>query len=574
MAELTIDDNIIELGNNKLVFSKQGYFFDDWIFRDIPYSERITLPETSLLNSIFFRPNSPNISGEKFSKFHTFKYKEFGKIIFSGVAKLLRLNESKEYELQLLDSSFELFENIKDKLNALDLESSDFTFNSAAYTTLKILNSSVWIWSASSMHEDKTLAKNILSGNLAFARPFFSVKRLIEAMFLANGWTYELGTNASFFDFLIVSAKNQFVFTSYEKSFSTTLTTGNFNLTSPIFIKTDTLTGVDKLNITFNSKIRLRGNANADNDFILTITVTGTKPQVQTFILNQGPFDYDLTSNEFTAGDAVVISITGTGNVVFTDFLIYTIIDENDFGAMSTAGFTDFKVKTFDNLPDIIQKDVFKHSLVQIGGFFTTDNFRKRMTINSVVSLSKLSALDWSEKFIEDTENNLPLSGYGKINYFGYNNSDLKPSNLGRGSFEIVNETIQDVIDIYTSIFAASLEVIITDTMIDNNVYDDTERINEINDLIGYYEAISDYTVARFEDLNGNSVLANFYPNFIAAIQRGEISETKFNINKSDFFLFNFIKLIYLQQKESVYYVLGINNYSDNELTDIILLKA
>ena len=82
------------------------------------------------------------------------------------------------------------------------------------------------------------------------------------------------------------------------------------------------------------------------------------------------------------------------------------------------------------------------------------------------------------------------------------------------------------------------------------------------------------YTVARFENLNGNNVLSNFYTNFITAIQRGEITESKFNLNKSNYFLFDFTKLVYLQQKQSVFYVLNIGNYSDNELTDITLLKT
>ena len=574
MAELTIDNEIIELGNNKLVFSKSGYSFEDWITKDIPYSERVTLPETSLLNSIFFRPFSPDITGQKFSKFHTFKYKDNGKIVFSGIAKLLKFNESKEYELQLLDSSFELFENLKDKLNALDFESSDFVFNQTTYTTLKVLNSSVWIWSASSMHDEKILVKNILNGRLAFSRPFFSVKRLVEKMFSVNGWTHELGINTDFFDTLIISAKNEFVFTSYEKSFTGALAAGNIDLSSPDFIQTDTVSPATQLNITYNTKLRFRGNADADNDFILTITVTGTKPQTQTFVLNQGTFDYDLTSNEFEAGDAITISLSGTGNVTFTDFLIYTIIDENDFGSMSLAIFKEFKVKTYDNLPDIVQKDLFKNCLVKIGGFFTTDNFNKKLTINSVVSLSKLSAIDWTEKFIEDSESVTSLNNYGQINYFVYNNSDIKTSNLGRGSFIIDNETIPDIIDIYTSIFAASPEVTITDVMIDNTVYDDTERINEINDLIAYYEVSGAYTVARFENLNGNNILSDFYSNFIAAIQKGEITESKFNLNKSDFFLFDFTKLIYLQQKKSIFYVLNVGNYSDNELTDLILLKV
>jgi hypothetical protein len=578
MAILTINDKIIQLGNDKLVFSKAGYSFDDWLTKDLAVSERVTLPETSLLNTIFLRPGSPEITGNKFNVFHRFKYSDNGKIVFSGICKLLNFNENKEYEVQLIDGSFDLFENLKNKLNALDLESSDFVFNTTNYNVLKVLNSSVFIWSASSMHENKILANNILSGNLAYSRPYFSGKRLIESMFSANGWIYELGVNCESFDNFIISANNEFLFTSFEKAFNSSLATGNIDLSNPDFIKTDTVLPVDTLNLTYNSKLRLRGNAVADNDFTLTITVSGTKPQTQTFIINKGTFGYDFTSNQFETGDSLVVSLAGTGSVNLTNFLIYTVIDENDFGNMSLANFADFKVKAYDNLPDIVQKELFKHFLVSIGGYFTTDNFKKKLIINSVVSLSKLGAVDWSSKFIEDSESISPLKGYGKTTYFEYKNSKLKPSNLGRGTFLVNNETLPDTETIYSSILAASQEVLITDTMIDNTVYGDDsgteQRINEINPLIGYYQQIGGYTVARFENLNGNSVLLNFYSNFVAAINRGETTESNFNLNKSDYFLFDFTKLAYLEQKKSVFYVLSLSDYSENELTSVTLLKT
>ena len=575
MAQLIIDGYEIELGESKLVFSKSGYSFEDWLTKDIPYSERITLPETSLLNSIFKRPNSPDIYFPKFSKFHTFKYKDNGKIVFSGVCKLLSFNENKEYEIQLLDSSFDLFENLNNDLTALSLDSYDFTFNSASYNTLKVLTSSIWLWCASSMHEDKILANNVLSGNLRYSRPFFSIKRLIELMFSTNGWTYELGTYADEFDKLFISAKSEFVFTSFEVSYSTTLAASVLDLSGYSFLQTDSLTGTTILNTTYKSRIRFRGNAIADNDFILQITVGGTKSQVQQFILNQGEDYYDLTSNEFDAGSTIYFTLIGTGNVEFTNFLIYTIIDENDFGAMSSGNFIGMKVKTYDNIPDLEQKELFKHALVSIGGFFTTNNFNKKLKINSLKSLSKLGVIDWSDKFVEDTDSIMAIEGYAKNNYYAYDNSDIKPTNLGRGLFQIDDETLQDKTDIYESIFEASPEVTITDLMIDNTIYDNTERLNDIGILLAYYEVISStYTAARFENLNGNTVLSNYYANFVKAIQSGEIIEAKFNLNKSDFFLFDFTKLVYLSQKKSIFYVLNIGNYSDGDLTDVVLLKT
>lgn len=575
MAQLIIDGYEIETGESKLVFSKAGYYVDDWLTKDIPYSERVTLPETSLLNSIFKRPNSPDIYASKFSKFHTFKYIDNGKIVFSGVCKLEAFNESKEYEVQLLDGSFSLFKNLENDLTTLLLDSYDFTFNTTSYNTLKVLTSSIWLWCASSMHEDKILANNVLSGNLRYSRPFFSIKRIVELMFSTNGWNYELGTYADEFDKLVISAKSEFVFTSFEVSYSTTLVASVLNLSGYTFLQTDSLTGTTILNTTYKSRIRFRGIANADNDFILQITVGGTKSQVQQFILNQGSEYYDITSNEFDAGSTIYFTLIGTGNVEFTNFLVYTIIDENDFGAMSSGNFINMKVKTYDNIPELSQKELFKHSLVSIGGFFTTNNFNKKLKINSLKSLSKLGVIDWSNKLVEDTDLIMAIEEYAKNNYYTYDNSDIKPANLGRGLFQIDDETLQDKTDIYESIFEASPEVTITDLMIDNTIYDNTERLNDIETLLAYYEVISStYTVARFENLNGNTILSNYYANFVKAIQRGEIMEAKFNLNKSDFFLFDFTKLVYISQKKSTFYILNIGNYSDGELTDVILLKT
>jgi len=401
-------------------------------------------------------------------------------------------------------------------------------------------------------------------------------------MFSENGWNYELSTGASFFDELIVSAANTFVFTSYEKKYNTTLNiTGSelLDLSGPNFIKTDTVSGTTILQLNYDSKIRFRGNVTATSDFVLQIigsTVSGDS-LTQQFYINAGTGDVDFTSELYKTANPTYnlqFNFIGTGDLTFDNLYLYTIIDENDFGTMSSANFTDFKVKTYDNLPDVSQKELFKHALVSVGGFFTTDNFRKKIKINSVVELSKLGAIDWSNKFVEDTERAYPLSGYAKTNYYNYNNGDTKPVNLSRGSFDVDNETLTKVTNVYDSIFAASPEVEISgQTMADNTVYDDTERINDINTLIAYYEVVSTYTVARFETLNGTSLLATYYTDFISAIQKGVIFGAQFNLNKSDYFLFDFTKLVYISQLKSVFYVLSISDYSESELTKVTLLK-
>lgn len=578
MGVLTIDNKIVPAGEAKLVFSKVGYSFNNWLVKNIPYSERVSLPETSLLNSIFRRPGSTNISGKKFNKFYSYKYTDNGKIVSSGIVRLFGLNENKEYEMQLLDSSFELFENIKEnKINQIGVDDSDFIFNAAAYSTLKTLNSSLVIWCADSRHEDKILANNVLSGNLRYSRPYFSVRRILEKMLDNHNWRYSLGVNTELIDNQIISAKSKFVFTSYEKKYNETLTAGLIDISTPIFSIGDTV-AVTTITLSNKSKFRIRGNIEAQNDFILQVNVVTVDPQVQTFVINRGTFDYDLSTNEFDVGAVVSFELLGTGSVTLTDTYLYTVIEENEFGDLALFSFENYKVKVYDNMPKLAQKELLKHALVPVGGFFNSSTFKKQLDIFSVSSLSKLGAVDWSSKFISKSEEAEGLKGYGKINYYEYDVSEIHPSNLGRGTFLVDNETLPDTKTVYKSVFSSSPEVTIIDKMIDNTVYGDDDgtiqRIEETKTLVGYYEEVLTYTVARFENMNGNSILSRYYPNFIQAIQNGTIISAKFNLNKSDYFLFKFTKFVYLQQKESVFYCLGLSDYSENELTEVILLKS
>ena len=584
MAKLEINGINIPLGESrKLVFSRSAYSESDWLTKDIGISERVRVPETNISNNLFGNPSNVNSKSNTFNKFYSFNYKEEDSIVYSGAAILLGANDSNEYELQLLDSSKALFDSIKKNLNRLNVDVFDFIFNIPAYNSLKIPTDSIWLWPAASMHKNKTLDKNILSGNLAFSRPFFSIKKLIELIFSENKWSLNLAQSVEFLDKLIISSNSeQFYFTSYDKLFNSELNISGsqfVNLSSPEFLKTDTLEG-NNLKLNYNSKIRLRGNITATSDFIIKISgvsSASTDSQIQEFVINNGTDFYDLTSNDFGTDDLtynVNIEIIGNGLINLTDFSIYTIIEEQNFGNLSLANFTDFKVKTYDNLPEISQLDLFKEALVFVAGFFTTDSFRKELNGNSLKELSRLSALDWSKKFVEDSDSLDSLKSYGQINYFSFDNDKEKPLNLGRGRFEINNATLKDTHEAFKSMFAASSEVLVNDTMIDLNVYDDIERTNELNPIIGYYESISTYTVARFEQLNGNVVMSNYYQNFIEAIKIGRVLTANFNLNKSDFFLFRFNRMIYLEQKKATYYVISLSNYAEGNQTEVILLKS
>jgi hypothetical protein len=586
MAELKINDIIVSISNNRIVLEKSAYPFDSWTSKFVPRSKTLKLAETNELNFIFGSPKKPEIQSEKGKKYYDFTYSDNGKPVFQGKLKLLKSNSNDQFEVQLLDESIEFFKDITSDLNQLSLDSEDFVFNSTEYNNKKQLNSSVWIWSAASNHEKKTLSNNILSGNLSFSRPFFSVQRLLEKIFTEKKWNYNLSSNTNDINKLILASNSDvFVFTSFESTYDTSIVVAGTHtidiLTTNIFLKTDSISGTTILQLNNKSKIRFRGNINSTADMKLRITGSTIAPAdqlIEEFVINKGSFPYDLTSVIFETTAPtydLTFEFIGVGTVTLSDFRIYTIIEENDFGNISAANFVDYKVKTYDNIPDVTQIDLFKNILPKFSGFFTSDNFRKEVNINSLNQISSLSVLDWTKKLNEKSISYIENRVYGKENRFKYDNDSSKPSNLGNGVFTIENnEVLRDLITIYKSIFAASTEVEIdTDIMIDNNIYDDTERINEINQVIGYYENVSTYSVARFENLQGNNILNNYYAKYLEAIKKLIIIECLVSLNKSDYFNFDFKRLVYFEQLQSSFYVLNISNYAEGRESKVKLLK-
>ena len=566
MAQLEINNINIELGANRIVLNKDFFSIDDWQSKKIDFSRALTIPKVKFM---------------KFNTLYSFKYKENNSIVFKGIA-ILTSQAKTESEILLLDSSIALFDAMNENLNKLDLDSQDFVLNLTEYNNKKTLNSSVWLWSAINNHEEKTLSKNILSNNLAFSRPSFSCQRLLEKIFDVKKWTFETSLKSDLLNKLIISANHEFFyFTSYDKVFNETVNNiglSLINLDSYSFIYTDSVLTSYTLRTNYKTKIRFRGFITSDSEQILQIVGTssgGANSETQNFVINKGRNYYDLTSNDFETADLTYdldFNFIGSGSLVLEDFRIYTLINEIDFGNISAANFTDFLIKTYDNIPNISQKELFKNCLNSIGGLFKTDSLRKKIYINSLGEISKLSALDWSHKFIENSEEKVNISNFGQSNYFAYNNKD--GSSVGRGVFNIENETLKKSIEVYKSVFSACNEVLInTDSISDFAIYNDTERINTFNCVLSYYENVAAYSIARFKKLNGNNVLAEFYKNVIQAIDKGEVYKVNAVLNNSDFFNFDFTRTIYIKSLKATFYILKINNYIHNTQCELIMLR-
>ena len=101
-------------------------------------------------------------------------------------------------------------------------------------------------------------------------------------------------------------------------------------------------------------------------------------------------------------------------------------------------------------------------------------------------------------------------------------------------------------------------------------VYDDTERISELNTCLAYYEN----DLAKFDKLNGDNVINEYYSNYVDAIKKGVIVTADFKLSKTDFFQFNFSRMIYVKQLKSTFYVIEISNYTEDKNTTLKLLKS
>lgn len=590
MPILEINNVPIDINGEPISLNKQAYPIESWNERTLNHSDRVIIPETKIARELFSRPGNPEVKANKFGKYYPFKYKDLSTIIFSGQAILSSSNGT--IEILLTDEAKEFFDNLNKKLNKLDFESDDFIFSVAEYDLKKIDNDSVWIWPAVAMHINKNVNNTILAGGgadakLKYSRPMFSARKLRDKIYSTNKWSVSPCEQLNIVDSVCISANaKQFYVTSYQKTLTDIIVGSN-----PI-IGLDTndfnfgLT-VNPTNLdigTTNTKFRIRGSITATETSLLIVnglsSPSGTDAQKQEFVINKGTFEYDLTTSDFTTSEnsnIIDFSVITIGTVTFNSTLLYTIIEESDLGSFSGNNLIGYLVKVYDNMPDFKQKEFLKNCFTMFGAFFQTNQLKKELKANSYVTLSKLNSLDWSDKFIVDSENITGIIGrYGRTNYFSYDNDGTIPESTGRGEFQVNNETLEDIETIFTNIFSASTDVEIDGLdMASFDIYNDSERVNTLNDRILYYQVdgTRGITHATFNQISGDRLLEIYHKNIIESLYDVTVIECEFLLNRTDFLTFDFTKTVYIKAFKSTFLVLSINEYIEGRASKVKLLK-
>lgn len=587
---LEIDGKEADLGNNIIAITRQSINLSNLSLRRIDITNRLQLPKSNQNQEIFESADRIETNGDGMDKIRTAKIiDQF--FIFNGIGFLNEANSV--YNFQLSESSKELFENLSEKINRLSFDQYDFTFNNTSYNNLKLITDNVWVWPIIAMHEDKTEDKTrFTSGDagLTYSRPCFYFNKVLTDAFEAQGWTIELDTDI--IDNLCFSSNaERFYVTSYQKTLDETLILSGEENIDDLNIndfENNVTTASTTINIgTTPTTFRLRGNIESDTDTIIKFISTSSpsgKQQTKEFNVKSDQSYIDLKTSTFKPSSSdtsvsIQVTIEGTGNFTFNDTLLYSIIEEQDLGDISSNSLIGYRVKAFDNMPDKEQVDLFRDAIKITNSIIEPDSFNKIIRLRSLKNLSKLNSYDWSEKFDADdgsfTITNR-LTGYAKTNYLIYDNDDTVQSDLGEETFLINNESLPDIADVIKLEWGASEEVEIENqskTIASFEIYDDTERINDINDRLIYIENQTTYTTGRFLQLDWRSLKVNYYQNWLDSFYRFRIIEGSADLNKLDVIGHDFLKLVYIDKFKSNFFVQIFDDFEPGKKTKVELFK-
>lgn len=589
---LEINGREADLSNDIIAITRQVIDVSNLSTRNIDITNRFRLPKTNNNQAIFNSADKIETNNTGFDKLYQSKLIDQS-FIFNGTGFLNEANGF--YSFQLVDLSKDLFAKLGEKINMLGFDEYDFTFNQTSYDALKLIDSNnVWVWPIIAMHDNKILANTRFTAGdsgLKYSRPVFNFKKILTDAIEAVGWTIEL--DSPIVDRLAVSSNaSKFYLTSYQKTLTEELSLSGVENIADLDVNdfensvtpTDTTISIG----TTPSIFRLRGNVTTDTDTTIkfkSLSVPSGSIQEKEFTVKSGQTYIDFKTSVFKPSGSdtnvsVSITIDGNGTFNFVDTLLYTIIEEQDLGAFSLNNLIGYRVKAFDNLPDKKQIDIFHDAIRVTNSIIEPDSFNKTIKLRSLKALSKNNSIDWSDKFNADegqwTQINR-LSGYAQQNYLIYDNDDTVQSSLGEDFFTINNEALEDQTDVLQLKWGASEEVELNGfTIASFNVYNDTDRENEVNDRLIYVydnEEAATYTLGGFIQVDWRTLRANYYQNWFDSFSRLRIIEGVADLNKLDVIGHDFLQLVYIDSFKSSFFVHILEDFEPGKLTKVELLK-
>lgn len=251
-------------------------------------------------------------------------------------------------------------------------------------------------------------------------------------------------------------------------------------------------------------------------------------------------------------------------------------------------------------LPDITQKEFLKAIAQELGLTFSVDLMAKTCHVYNMktVNINRIDAKDWSDRIINisTARHEYHPTSYARENFFKYKTGSEQSDTVGRGSFTIPDETLEDTKDVLTLIWGAVDMVPLLGQLLPRvKLYDaDQSQWSEPNSplvLISQTEATelawsingvalpASVPVAWFEiygkDLNLGwfHLLNKFYPDFIAMLQNYLKTTVPVLLKPTDISGLDFSFPIYLSRFSAYFYLNKINQYRKNVPVKIELIR-
>ena len=577
--EVIINGVVAELGDSMPAITKKSIDITNPTARFIDFTNRFDLPDTQINRQIFDSPHGIGTNNRSFDKLYTVVIRDVFEF-FRGKGFLDSATKDK-FSFQVVDSSKDLLNSLDKPLYSILWDDKDTLLTTAQINALDALDiDSCWFWGKACYHNqaiqintDQTTGDD----RCKYSRPSFYVQGLLNRALALQGYTF----NSPLPDLAFTSNHEKFYFVSYQKTLNQTYNpSGTLAMTdfssydykySAVAVTTTTVKCFRKFSI------RVRGNVTTNatiNLLIHAVDQTGKKTvDLSVPLPTSGVIDF--TSSEIydgPTGMTVSFTLSGTGQVVFDDCLIYLNLDEKEQD-LSTNPWLGFKIKAQDILPDLTYLDLLRLICVVSNKFPIVDTRNKTLSFGSFSQLNKMNAVDWSDKFIIGSENiNSTFGGLFQENKLKYTNDKTVPIELGESYFNTDNENLEKEGDYIVLNFGASIDAVINSNKVAQiSIYSNTTRIQ--NQTINIRLFFASGSLLQFSPLSWENLAATYYANYFNSLYRIRAIDCEFNLNKLDVLSWTENKLVYVDYFKTTFIVLEISNFMPGVKTKVKLLN-
>lgn len=579
--EVKVNGQRVELGDSMPAITKKSIDINNPTTRFVDFTNKFILPDTNENRRILKHPKSLD-SNSLDNFFNVSIFDVFQ--IFTGKGYLSETLKDK-LSLQVVDDSKDLFLALDADLKTISWDDKDTELSTTAINALNANDiTTCWHWGKLCLHENAIRANtDQVSGGgndmCKYSRPSFNVQSFLKKAIEAQGYSY----TESDIKLAFSGWHNEFFFTSYQKNYSATEynPSGSLTLTgldTNDFEHADITASSASIDIdTLKTKFRFRGTIESDAliDLIIRATdsVDSSKVTENKVSLNIGTNEVNFTTSDFQSdnGMDVEVILSGTGTVTMTGYL-YTLHSDKEVANLSTNPFLGYRIKAYDNIPDMTFKDLFK-LICTIGNQYQVVNvYEKTFNWGSLTKLNKLNAVDWSDKFIIGSESTtFQFPGLYQKNILKYNNDVTVKKEHGESYFNTVNKTLHSEGDYISLNFGASYDVAINSNLIGHaKVYSDDTRIADQELSIRLYWIDDD--ILRFQNINWNNLVSNYYESLFNSFSRVRVIECEMNLSKLDVLSWDEKQLVYIDYFKTTFIVLEITNFIPGRLTKVKLL--